>query len=170
MAFKLKHTSVESMLAAPKMYEEQPKNMENVLAGKDAAQGAGPMMYEEGPKLHDEFTKENNIVHGGAKSKGPHAEKKFTLNDGKAKQKKRGDDPSKITSGGSKSKGPHTEGHKGAVGHKHSGEESLVQKGLREDRIKKEKNKPKKVISPKEQAEIAATRKRQEERFQNRKK
>ena len=79
MAFKLKHTNVESMLGkgprmykeeAPKMYgEEGPKNMNNVLAGKDKAQR--PMMYEEGPKLHDEFTKENNIVHKGAKSKGP---------------------------------------------------------------------------------------------------
>jgi hypothetical protein len=75
MAFKLKHTNVESMLGkGPKMYgEEGPKNMENVLAGKDAAQG--PMMYEEGPKLHDEFTKENNIVHDGAKSKGPKSHK-----------------------------------------------------------------------------------------------
>lgn len=79
MAFRLKHTNVESMLGkgprmykeeAPKMYgEEGPKNMNNVLAGKDKAQR--PMMYEEGPKLHDEFTKENNIVHKGAKSKGP---------------------------------------------------------------------------------------------------
>ena len=106
MAFKLKYTNVKSMLEAPKMYEEQPKNMENVLAGKDAAQGAGPMMYEEGPKLHDEFTKKNNIDHGAPKSKGPHAEKEFNINSGKAKQEKRGDDPSKITSDESKSKGP----------------------------------------------------------------
>ena len=139
-----------------------------VVALEDAAQEAGPMMYEKGPKLHDEFTKENNIDHGGAKSIGPHAEKNFTLNDGKAKQEKRGNDPSKITSGGSKSKGPHTEGHKGAVGHKHSGEESLIQRELRLARIKKDKNKTQRVISPEEQAEIKATTKAQEERFKNR--
>jgi len=64
MAFKLKHTNVESMLGkgpkmykeeAPKMYgEEGPKNMNNVLAGKDKAQR--PMMYDkDSPKAMDEM-------------------------------------------------------------------------------------------------------------------
>ena len=84
MAFKLKYTNVKSMLEAPKMYEEQPKNMENVLAGKDAAQG--PMMYDkDSPKAMDEMHNGKPGVQqedfkqfsgsGGSKSKGPKSHK-----------------------------------------------------------------------------------------------
>ena len=152
MAFKLKHTSVESMLAAPKMYEEQPKNMENVLAGKDAAQGAGPMMYEEGPKLHDEFTKKNNIKHDAPKSKGPHAEKEFTLNSGKSKLKKRGENKA-TASDGAKSKGPKS--------HKTTKTGKVIFHG------KEKEERENTIISKAEQAKRAAARKAQEDKVTN---
>ena len=165
MAFKLKHTSVESMLAAPKMYEEQPKNMENVLAGKDAAQG--PMMYDkDSPKAMDEMHNGKPGVQqedfkqfsgsGGSKSKGPHAEKEFTLNSGKSKQKKRGDDPSKITSGGSdgaKSKGPKS--------HETTKNGKVIVHG------KEKEERENTIISKAEQARRAAARKKQEDRVTN---